>query len=109
MLRPLDLDEARAVVERLPPGAAVAVCFLHSYANPDHERAVAKLVREGSDGEGRRAGFVTASSEVLPEFREYERFNTTALNAYIGPSSTATWPGSRRPSPSGATGAPCSS
>ena len=85
VLRPLDLDEARAVVERLPPGAAVAVCFLHSYANPDHERAVAKLVREGSDGEGRRAGFVTASSEVLPEFREYERFNTTALNAYIGP------------------------
>ena len=85
VLRPLDLDEARAVVERLPPGAAVAVCFLHSYANPDHERAVAKLVREGSDGEGRHAGFVTASSEVLPEFREYERFNTTALNAYIGP------------------------
>ena len=85
VLRPLDLDEARAVVERLPPGAAVAVCFLHSYANPDHERAVAKLVREGSDGEGWRAGFVTASSEVLPEFREYERFNTTALNAYIGP------------------------
>ena len=85
VLRPLDLDEARAVVERLPPGAAVAVCFLHSYANPDHERVVAKLVREGSDGEGRRAGFVTASSEVLPEFREYERFNTTALNAYIGP------------------------
>ena len=85
VLRPLDLDEARAVVERLPPGAAVAVCFLHSYANPDHERAVAKLVREGSEREGRRAAFVTASSEVLPEFREYERFNTTALNAYIGP------------------------
>ena len=85
VLRPLDLDQARAAVESLPPGAAVAVCFLHSYANPDHERAVAALVRESADGSGPRAGFVTASSEVLPEFREYERFNTTALNAYIGP------------------------
>ena len=85
VLRPLDLDQARAAVQSLPPGVAVAVCFLHSYANPDHERAVAALVREGTDGKAPRAGFVTASSEVLPEFREYERFNTTALNAYIGP------------------------
>ena len=85
VLRPLDLDQARAAVESLPPGVAVAVCFLHSYANPDHERAVAALAREGAGGNGRRAGFVTASCEVLPEFREYERFNTTALNAYIGP------------------------
>ena len=85
ILRPLDLEQARSAVESLPPGAAVAVCFLHSYANPDHERAVTELVREGLNGRGPRAGFVTASSEVLPEFREYERFNTTALNAYIGP------------------------
>ena len=85
VLRPRDLDEARAAVESLPPGAAVAVCFLHSYANPDHERAVAALAREGAGGGAPRAGFVTASSEVLPEFREYERFNTTALNAYVGP------------------------
>ena len=85
VLRPLDLDQARAVVDSLPSGVAVAVCFLHSYANPDHERAVAALAREGTGGNGARAGFVTASCEVLPEFREYERFNTTALNAYIGP------------------------
>ena len=85
VLRALDLDQARAAVESLPPGAAVAVCFLHSYANPDHERAVAALAREGAGGNAPRAGFVTTSSEVLPEFREYERFNTTALNAYIGP------------------------
>ena len=85
VLRPLDLDQARAAVDSLPPGVAVAVCFLHSYANPDHERAVAALLREGTGGNGPRAGFVTASYEVLPEFREYERFNTTALNAYIGP------------------------
>ena len=80
VLRPLDLDQARTAVQSLPPGVAVAVCFLHSYANPDHERAVAALVREGTGGHGPRAGFVTASCEVL-----YERFNTTALNAYIGP------------------------
>ena len=85
VLRPLDLGQARAAVERLPRGASVAVCFLHSYANPDHERTVAELAREHSGGTGSREGFVTASSEVLPEFREYERFNTTALNAYIGP------------------------
>ena len=46
---------------------------------------MAALLREGTGGNGPRAGFVTASYEVLPEFREYERFNTTALNAYIGP------------------------
>ena len=85
VLRPLDLDRARAAVQSLPPGAAVAVCFLHSYANPNHEQAVAALARERTDGNGTQAGFVTASSEVLPELREYERFNTTALNAYIGP------------------------
>ena len=85
VLQALDLHQARAAVDRLPPGAAVAVCFLHSYANPDHERAVAALVRESRNGDRPRADFVTASSEVLPEFREYERFNTTALNAYIGP------------------------
>ena len=85
VLRPLDHDQARAAVRSLPAGAAVAVCFLHSYANPDHENAVAALAREGGHGNAPRAGFVTASSEVLPEFREYERFNTTALNAYIGP------------------------
>ena len=85
ILRPLDPEQARAAVESLPPDASVAVCFLHSYANPDHERAVAKMVREGRNGNRPGAGFVTASSEVLPEFREYERFNTTALNAYIGP------------------------
>ena len=91
VLRPLDLDQARAAVESLPAGVAVAVCFLHSYANPAHERAVAALARAapheraGGNGDEPHAGFVTASSEVLPEFREYERFNTTALNAYIGP------------------------
>ncbi|MDH4197985.1 MAG: hydantoinase/oxoprolinase family protein [Candidatus Aminicenantes bacterium] len=57
---------------------AVAVCLLHSYANPVHERVVARALRQ--------AGFlVSVSSEVLPEYREYERTVVTAVNAYLMP------------------------
>ena len=57
---------------------AVAVCLLHSYANPANERAVARALRQ--------AGFlVSVSSEVLPEYREYERTVVTAVNAYLMP------------------------
>lgn len=55
---------------------SVAICFLHSYANPENERAVLGALR---------AAFVCASHEVCPEFREYERTSTTVLNAYVGP------------------------
>ena len=57
---------------------AVAVCFLHSYRNPANEEAVAAVLRDG-------AYFVCTSSEVLPVYREYERFTATALNARIAP------------------------
>ena len=82
VLKALDLDEVRRAAEKIPAGSdkAIAVCFLHSYANPAHEQAAAEVVREAAKG-----WFVCASAEVLPQFREYERFNTTALNAYIGP------------------------
>ena len=82
VLRRLDPDEVRAAAARLkrePPGA-LAVCFLHSYANPSHEEQAAGLLRELLPG-----WFICTSSGVLPEMREYERFNTAALNAYIGP------------------------
>ena len=59
---------------------AVAVCFLHSYANAVHENRAAEIVRcEMPDIP------VSVSSEILPEYREFERFSTTALNAYVGP------------------------
>ena len=59
---------------------SVAVCLLHSYLNNAHERRVREiLVREMPDAA------VSISSEVLPEFREYERSTTTALNAYLAP------------------------
>lgn len=59
---------------------AVAVCFLYSYRNPEHERRAAEILREECPGI-----FVTASHEIAPEFREYERFSTATVNAYLGP------------------------
>ena len=58
----------------------VAICFLGSFVNAAHEQRVRELV-------GPRApdAFVSVSSEVSPQHREYERFSTTAINAYIGP------------------------
>jgi N-methylhydantoinase A len=81
-LRAIDATEVEKLAARIPErrDIAIAICFLHSYANPEHEltaKAVVAAVRPGQ--------FVCTSSEVLPQFREYERFNTTALNAYIGP------------------------
>jgi N-methylhydantoinase A len=80
--RPLDLAGVRAAAERLraESPAAAAVCFLHSYANPAHEEQAAEVLRAMLPG-----WFVCHSAGVLPEMREYERFNTAALNAYIGP------------------------
>ena len=57
---------------------SVAVCLLHSYAAPQHERMVGEALRA-------RGFFVSLSSEILPEYREYERASTTAVNAYVSP------------------------
>jgi N-methylhydantoinase A len=59
---------------------AVAISFLHSYANPVHEEEVLARVQEALPDV-----FITRSSDVCPEFREYERTSTTVINAYIGP------------------------
>lgn len=58
----------------------VAVCLLHSYANPEHEQHVRGLLRELAPDL-----YVSVSHELTSEFREYERFLTTVLNAYVGP------------------------
>ena len=59
---------------------AVAVCLLHSYVNPDHEKAVGEaLAREMPDA------YLSLSHDILREYREYERMSTTVVNAYIGP------------------------
>lgn len=60
---------------------AVAICLLHSYANPAHELKIRDLLR-GMLGE---SVYITCSHEILPEIREYERTSTTVVNAYLGP------------------------
>lgn len=60
---------------------AVAVAFLHSYANPAHEMEAEKILREVL-GEG---VYICRSSEILPEIREYERTSTAVVNAYVAP------------------------
>jgi N-methylhydantoinase A/oxoprolinase/acetone carboxylase beta subunit len=82
VLVPLDEDAARARVRELKDAGveAVAVCLLFSFVNPEHERRVAEIVREEFP-----EAFLSVSSDVLPQYREYERFSTVCLNAYVGP------------------------
>lgn len=83
VLRPLDpasVDCALDGIGRLAPDAVV-VCLLHSYANPDHERQVQTLVAQRFPDLS-----VQLSSDILPEYREYERLTTAVLNAYLLPS-----------------------
>jgi len=79
VLTPVDAEAVADLAKRLRGQAdIVAVCFLHSYANPSHEQEVAGLLREN----GVR---VCTSHEVLPEYREFERWSTTVVNAYVTP------------------------
>jgi N-methylhydantoinase A/oxoprolinase/acetone carboxylase beta subunit len=70
--------EALAAAVQASGAESVAVCLLHSYANPAHERALGEALRA-------RGLFVSLSHEILPEYREYERASTTAVNAYVSP------------------------
>lgn len=79
---PVDLDAVRAAARQLLDQGceAVAILFANAYANPDNEAAAVAAVREVWPND-----HVSASSEILPEIREFERFSTTALNAYLQP------------------------
>lgn len=80
ILIPLDTAELPGLVERLQAldVESVAVCLLFSFLHPEHEQMITEQLRD--------AGlFVSPSSEILPEFREYERTSTTAINAYVSP------------------------
>ncbi len=81
-LVPLDEDGVRAAArELLAEGVeSVAICFLFSYHDPRHELRAKEIVAQEMPGV-----FVTTSSGVSPQFREFERFTTAALAAYIGP------------------------
>jgi N-methylhydantoinase A len=82
VLQPLDEAEVAAAVDALTVQGvqAIAICFLHSYLNDAHERRAAEIVRARLPDV-----YLSTSSGVLPEFREFERFSTAAMNSYIGP------------------------
>ncbi len=79
---PLEMDDVAAAVDTLVHEGveSIAVCFLFAFLNPDHERRVKDHIESRFP-----ELFVTCSHEVTPLHREYERFSTTALNAYVGP------------------------
>jgi N-methylhydantoinase A len=79
-LRDADVYTVAEKLAEVPGLAAVAVCLLFSFLHPEHERRVGAILRERLP-----VVTVTLSSEVLPKFREYERFATTAANAYLAP------------------------
>ncbi len=81
--RKLDRASVRAAVARLVEEGgieALAVCLLHSYVNPVHEHAVARLVRKEFPGL-----YVSTSADVFPNMREFERWTTTTVNAFTQP------------------------
>ena len=82
VIQPLDEHQVHALARTLADAnvEAIAISLLHSYTNPVHEKRIAQLLREALPN-----CFISVSSEVLPEIREYERTSTTVVNAYVGP------------------------
>ena len=81
-ITPLSVEDARRETDFfLKEGVeAVAICFMNSFANRDHEERTAQIVRELMPD-----AYVSVSTEVLPSIRFYDRVSTTVLNAYVGP------------------------
>lgn len=82
VLTPLHLEDVPPIAQacRAQGVEAVAVCFLHAYAHPEHERQVAAALAEQLPGVA-----ITISSDITQEWREYERTNTAVLNGYVMP------------------------
>ena len=80
VLIPLDLSRLNEMLEQIQiyQVESIAVCFLFSFLYPQHEEKVAEKLRHNGY-------FVSLSSEILPEYREYERTSTTVVNAYVSP------------------------
>ncbi|MBM3522134.1 MAG: hydantoinase/oxoprolinase family protein, partial [Alphaproteobacteria bacterium] len=74
-----DVETAIAAI-READVEAIAVCFLHSYANPAHEQIAGEMIRAALPDK-----FLSLSIDILPQKREYERTSTTVINAYVGP------------------------
>lgn len=82
VVRELDEDALRRAVKLLVNDGveALAVCFMHSYTNPEHEKRAREIIEEEAPDV-----FLSISSEVLPQVRLYPRVSTTVMNAYLGP------------------------
>ena len=82
IVKPLDEAEVRRVVELFKRNGvdSIAVATLFSFLNPVHEKRIKEIIREEYPGV-----YVTVSSELVPEFREFSRMSTTVLNSYLGP------------------------
>jgi N-methylhydantoinase A len=82
VLTPFDEEDARAVAKALRAAGveAVGICFLHAYANAAHERRMREILHAEHPG-----AVISISSEVWPEYREYERTVTTLVDAFVKP------------------------
>src|SRR5690606_11966503 len=82
VVTPLDAASVIAAIDKMRGQGvdSVAVCLLHSYINPAHEQAVMEILRQHAPELS-----ISASHQVLPEIREYERTSTTVVNAFVKP------------------------
>lgn len=82
VVKPLDEEKVRQVVQLFKANGvnSIAVATLFSFLNPMHERRIKEIIQEEYPGV-----YVTISSELVPEFREFSRMSTTVLNSYLGP------------------------
>lgn len=74
------IEELIGELAKLPDMQSLAICLLFSFANPDHEQRIARAIKQA-----RPDLYVSVSSEIQPEFREYERFSTALINAFLQP------------------------
>jgi N-methylhydantoinase A len=83
IMTPLNEQDVADAVQKLKGQnvESIAICFLHSYANPQNEQRAAEICRKIAP-----EIFVSTSHETLPVWREFERFNTTTVGSYVGPS-----------------------
>ncbi len=81
-MRPLDENHLRTIINDIKSKGvkSIAVCLIHSYANSIHEQRIKALISEAYP-----EAFITVSSDILPEYREYERTSTVCINAYVMP------------------------
>ncbi|KAA0911344.1 hydantoinase/oxoprolinase family protein [Pusillimonas sp. ANT_WB101] len=82
VVTPFDLDGLEEIIETIrgSEAKAVAVCFLYSFINNQHEALIKQRLQDALPGV-----FISVSNEVAPEFREFERMSTVVVNAYLGP------------------------